>query len=206
MKIATLLFIALVSISSFGLTQSVTIGTQTWMTKNLDVSKFRNGEIIPEAKTDEEWSASGINEQPAWCYYNNDAKNGTKYGKLYNWFAVNDPRGLAPKGWHVPSDDDWTTLEENIGDNVGKKMKSRIGWINNGNGDNSSRFNAVPGGSGGGGFFFEAGERGYWWSCTEVQTNDGVDASFRSLGKGDGSLNIDYTGKSSGNSVRCLRD
>jgi uncharacterized protein (TIGR02145 family) len=82
-----------------------------------------------------------------------------------------------------------------------------MGWINNGNGDNSSGFNAVPGGSGGGNFFYEAGERGYWWSCTEVVTNDGIDASDRSLGwKNDTSLNIDYSVKSTGRSVRCVRD
>ena len=207
MKIATLLFIALLSISSFGFSQSVTIGTQTWTTLNLDVATFRNGDAIPQAKTNEEWSAAGRNKQPAWCYYENDPKNGTKYGKLYNWYAVNDERGLAPVGWHVPTYQEWTTLEENIGDNLGKKMKSRMGWINNGNGDNSSGFNAVPGGSGGGNFFYEAGERGYWWSCTEVVTNDGIDASDRSLGwKNDTSLNIDYSVKSTGRSVRCVRD
>jgi uncharacterized protein (TIGR02145 family) len=207
MKIATLLFIALLSISSFGFSQSVTIGTQTWTTLNLDVATFRNGDAIPQAKTNEEWLTAGINEQPAWCYYDNDPKNGTKYGKLYNWYAVNDERGLAPVGWHVPTYQEWTTLEENIGDNVGKKMKSRMGWINNGNGDNGSGFNAVPGGSGGGNFFYEAGELGYWWSCTEVVTNDGIDASYRSLGwKGDEFLNIDYSVKSSGKSVRCVRD
>ena len=69
MKITTLLFIALVSIASSGFSQSVTIGTQTWTTKNLDVATFRNGDVIPQAKTDEEWQAAGNNKQPAWCYY-----------------------------------------------------------------------------------------------------------------------------------------
>src|ERR1043165_1390179 len=95
------------------LAQSVQIGTQTWSTKNLDVSKFRNGDAITEAKTAAEWMAAAEQRKPAWCYYNNDASNGKKYGKLYNWFAVSDPRGLAPDGWHVPSDAEWITLTGN---------------------------------------------------------------------------------------------
>ncbi len=90
--------------------KSVKIGTQIWMTENLNVSTFRNGEPIPEAKTEEEWKKAGENKQPAWCYYNNDPKNGAKYGKLYNWCAVNDIRGIAPTGWHIPSYDEWTIL------------------------------------------------------------------------------------------------
>ena len=125
MKIATLLFIAIVSISSFGFAQTVTIGSQTWTTKNLDVATFRNGDAIPQAKTDEEWKAAGRNKQPAWCYYENDPKNGTKYGKLYNWYAVNDARGLAPAGWHIPTDEEWTVLSTFLGGGevAGKKMK-----------------------------------------------------------------------------------
>ncbi len=125
MKIATLLFITIVSISSFGFSQSVTIGTQTWTTLNLDVAIFRNGDAIPQAKTDEEWKAAGENKQAAWCYYDNDPKNGAKYGKLYNWYAVNDARGIAPMGWHVPTDQEWTVLSTFLGgeDVAGKKMK-----------------------------------------------------------------------------------
>jgi uncharacterized protein (TIGR02145 family) len=125
MKTTTLLFIATVTISSFGFAQSVTIGTQTWTTKNLDVATFRNGDAIPQAKTDEEWQAAGKNKQAAWCYYNNDPKNGTKYGKLYNWYAVNDARGLAPAGWHVPTDQEWTVLSTFLGgeESAGEKMK-----------------------------------------------------------------------------------
>ena len=64
----------------------------------------------------------------AWCYYENNAANGTKYGKLYNWYAVNDARGLAPAGWHIPIDQEWTVLENSLGDDAGKKMKSTSGW------------------------------------------------------------------------------
>jgi uncharacterized protein (TIGR02145 family) len=116
--------------SQTGTTKSVKIGTQTWTTENLNVSTFRNGDPIMEAKTNEEWEQAGENKQPAWCYYENDPKNGAKYGKLYNWYAVNDSRGLAPAGWHVPSDAEWTTLSTFLGgeSTAGKKMKSLNGW------------------------------------------------------------------------------
>jgi len=109
--------------------KSLKIGTQTWMTENLNVSTFRNGDPIPEAKTEEEWKKADKERTPAWCYYENDPKNGTKYGKLYNWYAVIDPRGLAPAGWHVPIDSEWTVLNDYLGDEAaGKKIKSTSGW------------------------------------------------------------------------------
>jgi uncharacterized protein (TIGR02145 family) len=110
--------------------KTVTIGSQVWMTKNLEVSTFRNGDVIPQATSNAEWEAAGKNKQPAWCYYDSDAKNDVKYGKLYNWYAVNDPRGLAPAGYHVPTDAEWTTLGNFLGDDAGKKMKSTSGWEN----------------------------------------------------------------------------
>jgi uncharacterized protein (TIGR02145 family) len=116
------------SITQTGNYKSVKIGTQTWMVENLNVSTFRNGDPIPEAKTNEEWEKAGKNKQPAWCYYENDPKNGAKYGKLYNWYAVSDPRGLAPVGWHVPTDAEWTLLSDFLGYDNGKKMKSTSGW------------------------------------------------------------------------------
>ena len=113
-----------------GTYKSVTIGTQVWMKENLNVSRFRNGDPIPEAKTAEEWQAAGDAKQPAWCYYDNDPKNGAKYGKLYNWYAVNDSRGLAPEGWHVPTDEEWTVLIGYLGGekDITKKIKSTSGW------------------------------------------------------------------------------
>ena len=111
----------------------VTIGTQVWMTNNLNVATFRNGDAIPEAKTDEEWRNAGENQQPAWCYYKNDPVNGAKYGKLYNWYAVNDNRGIAPQGWHVSSYEEWSVLENYLGGKghgsvAHTKMKSKSGW------------------------------------------------------------------------------
>ena len=79
--------------------KEVKIGDQIWMVENLNVDKFRNGDIIPEAKTNEEWKKANENKQPAWCYYGNDLTYGEKYGKLYNWYAVTDQRGLAPEGY-----------------------------------------------------------------------------------------------------------
>lgn len=109
----------------------VTIGQQIWMTDNLNADKFRNGDIIPETRTIADWKRAGFNQQPAWCYYNNDSINKTKFGKLYNWYAVNDPRGLAPKGWHIPFDAEWTNLANNLGgiNIAGGKLKVQEHWI-----------------------------------------------------------------------------
>jgi len=110
--------------------QTVTIGTQDWSTKNLDVSTFRNGDVIPEARSKEEWEAANASKQPAWCYYENDPINGLEFGKLYNWYAVSDPRGLAPVGWHVPTTLEWYELMNFLGDEneVGKKLKVKSSW------------------------------------------------------------------------------
>jgi len=120
----SLLFVVIIGTGTATFSQTVTIGTQEWMTENLDVSTFRNGDSIPEAKTNEEWKRAGELKQPAWCYYDNVPKNGTIYGKLYNWYAVNDARGLVPKGYHVPSDEEWTILTDFLGSDAGTKMKS----------------------------------------------------------------------------------
>jgi uncharacterized protein (TIGR02145 family) len=90
----------------------VTIGEQIWMPKNLNVDTFRDTTPIREAKTNEEWMLAGLNKQPAWCYYDNNPENGDKYGKLYNWYAVNDPRGLAPDTWRIPNQEDITFFVE----------------------------------------------------------------------------------------------
>ena len=187
--------------------QTVTIGKQVWMTKNLDVSTFRNGDPIPEAKTNEAWGAAGENKQPAWCYYDNDPKNGTKYGKLYNWYAVNDPRGLAPAGYHIPTDAEWTVLTDYLGGIViaGKKMKSTSGWVKNGNGTNSSGFSGLPGGGRSyDGAFGLIGKHGCWWSAPE----GGRDGAFcRYLDYSNVGVGRAYGyNEEEGCSVRCLRD
>jgi len=145
----------------------VKIGNQIWMTQNLKVALFRNGDSVPYAKTAEEWEKAGKEQKPAWCYYNNDPANDSKYGKLYNWYAVNDPRVLAPAGWHIPSDVEWKQLTDFIGGNeaAGKKLKSKSGWELNGNGTNESGFNGLPGGYRYDyGFFNYGGLFAVWWA------------------------------------------
>ena len=136
MKISATLTAIIVIVISFSFNyniyaQEITIGTQTWAGTNLNVSIFRNGDSIPEAKTVAEWTQAGNSKKPVWCYYENDPINAKKYGKLYNWYAVSDLRGLAPYGWHVPNDNDWTILIATIGDEeeAGSKMKSIAEWV-----------------------------------------------------------------------------
>jgi uncharacterized protein (TIGR02145 family) len=108
--------------------KTVKIGEQVWMAENLNTDRFRNGDPIPEAKTPEEWEAAGENQQPAWCYYENNPANGLKYGKLYNWYAVNDYRGLAPEGYHIATQTEFESLKKYLGKNAGNKLKSKSGW------------------------------------------------------------------------------
>jgi len=104
----------------------IKIGTQTWTGKNLDVEYYRNGDAIPQVQNDNEWDNLTTG---AWCYYANKGENGTTYGKLYNWYAVTDPRGLAPEGYHIPSDEEWKILTTYLGEiKASKKMKSTSGW------------------------------------------------------------------------------
>lgn len=186
--------------------KEVTIGKQVWMTQNLNVDKFRNGEPIPQAKSDEEWEKAGANNQPAWCYYDNNPANGEKYGKLYNWYAVTDPRGLTPKGWHIPSDKEWTALTDFLGGEkvAGTKMKSTSGWAENGNGTNENGFSGLPGGCRfNDATFVYIGNNGCWWSSTEGST---YNAWSRGLRNSKGDAFRDFDSKSYGFSVRCLRD
>ena len=183
----------------------VEIGNQAWMSKNLDNNYFQNGDLIPEAKTNEEWIQACENKQPAWCYYNNDPAFRSA-GKLYNWYAVNDPRGLAPDGWHIASDVEWSQLIEYLGgDNVaGTKMKSTAGWQENGNGTNESSFTGLPAGYRGiNGAFDSIGSFGIWWSSSEDST---ADAWSRDLYYGSGTAGRNVNDKNYGFSVRCLRD
>lgn len=189
-----------------GASKEVTIGKQVWMTQNLNVDKFRNGDPIPEAKTEEEWGKAGKNGEPAWCYYNNNPDNGDRYGKLYNWYAVNDPRGLAPEGWKIPSDEDWSRLTDFLGGEsvAGTKMKSTDFWAESGNGTNESGLSGLPGGYRlGNGTFGTIGEGGYWWSSTEDGT---ANAWNRNLYYDNGVVLRNYNFKKHGFSVRCLRD
>ena len=203
--IYVLLFSILVSFKAFSQFE-VQIGTQTWMSKNLDVNTFRNGEAIPEAKNAKQWIKASKNKKAAFCYYEYRSKNGAIYGKLYNWFAVNDPRGLAPIGYHIPSDTEWTVLTDFLGGETvaGEKLKSTSGWSNGGNGDNSSGFNGLPGGyCNYSGNFFYITENGYFWSSSEDNT---FNAWYRYLFGSNTEVGRRGNGKDFGLSVRCLRD
>jgi len=182
---------------------TIKIGTQTWTTKNLDVETYLNGEVIPQVQDATAWANLSTG---AWCYYKNNTANGSSYGKLYNWYAVNDPRGLAPKGYHIPTDNEWTILSENLGgtSEAGTKMKSTSGWKNNGNGTNTSGFAGLPGGGrNNDGSFSGIGANGYWWSSSE---GDARGAWCRYLFSSYGNVDRYYNNKHYGFSVRCLRD
>jgi uncharacterized protein (TIGR02145 family) len=184
--------------------KEVKIGDQVWMSFNLNTDKFRNGDLIPEAKTNEEWVEAGEKGLPVWCYYENNSTNGGQYGKLYNWFAVNDPRGLAPNDWHIPSDDEWISLVNILGQNEGLKLKSKDGWERNGNGTNDSGFSGLPGGyRKKDGEFKYLGAMGHWWSSTE---NDNEDGWQITLGFNTNRLMRGDFEKIHGMSVRCIKD
>ena len=163
----------------------IKIGKQVWMTENLNVNTFSNGDPIKQVKNIADWEEAGIRNEPAWCYYNNSSTAGAKYGKLYNWYAIADPRGLAPRGWRLPSKNDFNLLIRHLGepDNAVIKLKSNNDWFNKGNGTNVSGFNAQPGGYRGSAVgFFDVGVRGYWWTANEhvvVNTKSFVNAFNR---------------------------
>jgi uncharacterized protein (TIGR02145 family) len=181
---------------------SVKIGKQEWITENLNVSHFRNGDSIPEAEGIDAWHKASDEKRPAWCYYNGNVDSGRKFHKLYNWYAVNDPRGLAPDGWHIPSTKDWTDLITYLGGQsvAGTKMKSPDQW----DATNASGFVALPGGyRNSDGIFNHVGKIGSWWSASEA---DPGDAWSLSLAKGTGVVSTTYDAKRVGLSVRCLRN
>ena len=181
---------------------------QIWMQKNLNVSRYRNGDIIPQVTDVTQWNQLTTG---AWCYYNNDPLNGPIYGKLYNWYAVNDQRGLAPTGYHIPSDSEWTNLISCLGGNnvAGGAMKesSSINWVSPNTGaTNSSGFTGIPGGYNDYGFN-HIGIRGYWWTSSEYISQGGVDyGKFYALYNFIASVDYSYTFKTRGYSVRCIKD
>ncbi len=190
----------------------VQIGTQVWMKRNLNVSRYRNGDPIPQVGSLNQWVALTTG---AWCYYANNTANGLVYGKLYNWYAVNDPRGLAPVGYHIPKDFEWSRLTTYLGglNIAGGKMKAVDPqlWTNlSGNigATNSSGFTGLPGGVRVGGSldpdrgtFLAINISGYWWSSTASNATEG---RFIWLRNGN-SAEINSSEKTNGYSVRCLK-
>ncbi|MBU3713940.1 MAG: T9SS type A sorting domain-containing protein, partial [Ferruginibacter sp.] len=163
---------------------TVKIGNQTWTQKNLNVTKYRNGDIIPQVTDPTQWANL---KTGAWCYYNNDPSTEATYGKLYNWYAVNDPRGIAPQGWHVPTDAEWNKLVKNIdpsadtacancpqSSTAGGALKEAgvLRWVSPNTGaTNSTGFTGLPGS-------FRAspngsdplGYTGVWWTSTSFNS------------------------------------
>jgi uncharacterized protein (TIGR02145 family) len=194
--------------------RTIQIGNQWWLAENLNVSRYANGDSIPEVQNPEEWVALTTG---AWCFYDNDPRNGEKYGKLYNWYAVNDPRGLAPDGWHVPTEEEWVELEVGLGMNPpvgdtegwsgttqGTRLKSSGGWEGNGNGTDSVGFSALPAGFRGlEGSFYQMGNMTSFWSSSY----DAWDyVWYRALAADQSGIRRKLGTKMRGFSVRLVKD
>lgn len=199
---------------------TVTIGTQVWMVENLKTTEYRNGDPIPVVTDNILW---GNHNSGSCCDYNNDKNNSTTYGKLYNWYAVHDSRNIAPEGWHVPSDAEWTELTEYLskngygyqgsGNDIPKSMASTSGWKkyaipgsagHDQESNNSSGFTALPGGYRyGDGSFSNIGYGNSWWSSTFSNT---IGAWYRSMYYSYVEVSRSDYSKSSGFSVRCVMD
>lgn len=185
--------------------KEIKIGDQIWSASNLNVDKFQNDDLIPQALNDDDWINAGTNREPCWCYYEGDSNNGEEFGKLYNWFAVSDSRKLAPIGWDIASDFDFNKLSNYLGgDEFSRiKLKSSDFWNRNIIVSGESNFKALPGGVVNDLFdFFDINEWGCWWTSNEYDENYGfaynLSNDFESLGR----VNDD---KRYGLSVRCLR-
>lgn len=185
----------------------INIGTQNWLQTNLNVSHYRNGDPIPQVTDPTEWYNLTTG---AWCYYNNDsATYASLYGKIYNWYAVADPRGLAPQGWHIPDTIEWNTLQDFLGGELiaGDKLKDTTIWVNNGIGvmaTNSSGFTALPGGYRDfPGPFNDVTRYTSWWSSN----SDGPGyAWYRALLDNCSCLYKYWDSNRTGFSVRCIKD
>lgn len=163
------------------------------MKSNLDEGNFRNGDLIPEAVTEEEWQKAAVDKRPAWCYYENSKSNGSVYGKLYNWWAVSDPRGLAPSGYHIPDIAEWSGITEFFGgrNHAGSKIKDGL-------------LKAPIGGYRSGlGAFYGKNTNGYFWT-NSVIFRDVV--SNVVLSNSNAVVYFNYSRMKEGLSVRCIKD
>jgi uncharacterized protein (TIGR02145 family) len=197
--------------------QDVVIGTQTWTTKNLDVATYSDGTVIPQVTDDTEWANLTTG---AWCYYNNDPANGTIYGKLYNWYALNGiyneasktntslRKKLAPTGYYIPSNADWTILTTYLGgaNIAGGKMKETgtTHWSSpNTSATNSSGFTGLPSGYRNINVSFgNIGDDCHLWSSSEVNNSP----LTRFLSRNVGNFFTNNSDYKSGFSVRCLKN
>jgi uncharacterized protein (TIGR02145 family) len=184
--------------------QTVKIGNQWWIAQNLKTTHYRNGEAILNVIDGGTWAGLSTGAQ---CAYGNNEGNVEIYGRLYNWYAVNDGRNIAPSGWHVLSDEEWQTLIDYLGGSgvAGGKMKTTTGWNSPNTGaTNSSGFSALPGGlRNGNGDFLDMSYFAHFWSSSECSSNNAWD---RDLSYGNESVVHDNYGKDCGFSVRCVKD
>jgi len=187
----------------------IRIGKQYWTKENIRTTQYADGSVIPNIYNNDEWESLTTD---AWCYYDNNSANDSKYGKLYNWYVVTDPRNICPCGWHVPSDAEWKTLTDFLGGEsvAGGKMKTSSNWFDfdgqsSTNGTNESGFSGLPGGFRGDVFadFHGSGSVGTWWSTTESATTH---AWYRMLFYEYGTIDNFYIPKKAGVSVRCIKD
>jgi len=185
---------------------TIKIGDQWWMTENLKVTHYRNGDPISNVTDDGTWETLTTG---AYCEYNNDIGNVATYGRLYNWFAVDDSRNIAPEGWHVPSQADWQILIDYLGGNAiaGGKMKEAgtAHWDDPNTGaTNESGFTALPGGYRSlGGPYAHMGLWGFFWSSTEENVNS---AYYSYMGYDNTEVNSIWNDKEIGISIRCIKD
>jgi uncharacterized protein (TIGR02145 family) len=206
--------------------KTILIGAQEWMAENLNTSIYRNGDFIATNLTDAEWQNTNVTELGAWAYYNNNPSYACPYGKLYNWYACVDQRNLCPAGWHVPSDNEWSTLinflspnangGSNWDNNAGIQMKT-TGTIEGGDGlwyspnesaSNSSGFSGVPAGSRNydGVYYNSMGKNNYLWTANESTPAYAQYSWMRLLGWFTmGARRSDFHARA-GYSVRCVRD
>ena len=199
---------------------TITIGTQVWMVENLKTTKYRNGDQIPNESGNSAWTSSTKGSQ---CNYNNNEANGNKYGRLYNWHAVNDSRKLAPAGWHIPSDAEWNTLSNYLAANPGasgsvvKALAAKTDWATSAETDavgndltknNASGFTGLPGGirglNGPSGVFGLLGTDGWWWSSSSIEASFASARGMKNTAKG--ALEIGGFFKTDGLAVRCIKD
>ncbi len=184
------------SVISFSHTESeyetVEISSIEWMKGNLSVTQFRNGDKIPFAKTKKDWFEAAENHEPAWCFYDDKDKNAGTYGIMYNWYAVNDQRGLAPVGFHVASISEWNQLKKSLesNDDVLIKYSDESFFLYGG-----YRFY--------GGAYDYMNQRGFWWTSDE---KDGESAYFVNAIKRNEKMLIDYNHKEDGMYVKCVKD
>lgn len=193
---------------------TVTLGTQTWMTENLKTTRFRDNSSIPLVSDNEMW---GMLSTPGFCWYDNDETNKIKYGALYNWYAVSSDR-LCPQGWHVPSDEEYRILENYLGMTVteslkmnwrgsdqGIMLKDISNWNNSGSGTNSTGFTAIPGGyRNSSGKYDSIDFNGYWWSSSMHDAT--YNSWIRYLSYYESRINRTYSYRPYGFSVRCVKD